>query len=100
MQAYEAKDLARIEKQFADGIRLADWNLAVQGKAAALEETRKNFESAASLTIEVLAVYEGERRAAAELAITVNGEIRLRVVDALGFDEAGHIVSITAYKGL
>lgn len=100
LQAYEAKDLARIERQFADDIRLADWNLAVHGKAAALAETRKNFESVQSLSIELLAVYEGEHRAAAELEIVVDGSIRLHVVDALRFDAAGRISEIRAYKGL
>lgn len=106
LQAYEAKDLARIERQFADDIRLADWNLAVHGKAAALAETRKNFESAQTLSIELLAVYEGEgegdseRRAAAELEIVIDGSARLHVVDALHFDAAGRITEIRAYKGL
>lgn len=100
LQAYEAKDLARISRQFADEIRLADWNLAVQGKAAALAETRKNFESAQSLTIRILAVYEAEQRAAAELEILVDGTLELHVVDTLRFDAAGRISEIRAYKGL
>lgn len=100
LQAYEAKDLARIARQFAEEIRLADWNLAVQGKAAALAETRKNFESAQSLRIEILAIYEAEQRAAAELEIVVDGTARLHVVDALRFDETGRITEIRAYKGL
>lgn len=100
LQAYEAKDLARIERQFADDIHLADWNLAVSGKAAALTETQRNFESARSLTMAIQTVYEGEDRAAAELEIVVDGTVRLHVVDALSFDAAGRITAIRAYKGL
>ncbi|WP_349239480.1 GNAT family N-acetyltransferase [Pelomonas sp. V22] len=104
LQAYEARDLARVGRQFADDIRLVDWNLAVQGKAAALDETRKNFESVRSLSIELLAIYEGEgdgeHRAAAELEIVIDGSLHLHVIDALRFDAAGRITEIRAYKGL
>ncbi|MBB5205109.1 ketosteroid isomerase-like protein [Inhella inkyongensis] len=100
LKAYAAKNLGAIEMMFAEDISLCDWNLAVQGKAAALAETQKNFDAVRELQIEVLAVHESAEAVAAELLIRVDRQHELRVVDVLGFDDQGLIRSIRAYKGL
>jgi hypothetical protein len=104
LRAYAAKDLAAIEPMVAEGARLQDWNLAVEGKARVLEETQRNFDAAQTIDIDVLRVHEsdapdGGTCAAAELRIVVDGTIELFVVDAVAFDRSGLVTSIRAYKG-
>lgn len=99
LAAYAARDLTAVEALFADAIMLRDWKIRVVGKAAALAETRKNFESVQSLSIDVLAAYEREGGAAAELRIGINGRDTLHVVDVFDFDAEGRIAAIRAYLG-
>jgi hypothetical protein len=99
LNAYEAKDLDAIALLMTDEVRLQDWNLEARGKAAVLLETKKNFDQAEHLQIEVLDFYEGVGCAAARLRITVNRTIELEVVDTIVVDADGKISSIRAYKG-
>jgi ketosteroid isomerase-like protein len=99
LAAYAARDLAGIEPLLAEGVTLRDWNLRVAGKAAALAETRKNFDATRSLAIEVLAVYARPDGVAAELRITVDEATVIHVVDAFDFDADGRIAAIRAYLG-
>ena len=52
-RAYTDKDLSSIETMFSDDIVLRDWKIRVEGKENALKETRKNFENADTIEIEV-----------------------------------------------
>jgi hypothetical protein len=99
LAAYAARDLAAIEPMFADAITLRDWKIRVVGKAAALAETRKNFEAVQSLAIDVLATCEREGGVAAELKIVVNGSDTIHVVDVFDIDAGGRITAIRAYLG-
>jgi len=99
LHRYEAKDLDGIAAMLAQDVTLRDWNLSVKGRQAAVDETRKNFESARSIRIEVLRLLEGERSVAGELRIVVDGNIELFVVDVLDFDVEGRITAIRAYLG-
>jgi ketosteroid isomerase-like protein len=99
LNAYEAKDLDAIALLMTDEVCLQDWNLEARGKAAVLLETKKNFDQAERLQIEVLDFYEGVGCAAARLRITVNRTIELEVVDTIVVDADGKISSIRAYKG-
>ncbi|KPF67138.1 hypothetical protein IP84_13310 [beta proteobacterium AAP99] len=103
LAAYAAKDLDAIAGMLADDVVLQDWNLRVQGRAAVLAETQKNFDAARSLSIELLYVFVAAdahpSRAAAQLRIVVDERIELAVVDALHFDAQGLICAIRAYKG-
>lgn len=99
LAAYAARDLAAVAPLFADTITLRDWKIRVVGKAAALAETRKNFESVESLGIDVLAAYEREGGAAAELKIVINGQDTIHVVDVFDFDAEGRIAAIRAFIG-
>ena len=84
---------------FADDIILRDWKIAVHGKAAATDETAKNFASADTIEIEPISVCENNDTVAAELRIVVDGAIELHVVDVLTFSQTGKIQSIRAYLG-
>lgn len=97
--AYAARNLAAIEVMLADGVNLSDWDVFVRGKAAVLEETRKNFAAVRSLQIVPMALYDAGSAVAAELQILVDGKIKLRVVDIIEFEVGGRIVAIRAYKG-
>jgi len=99
LKSYEEKDLSQIGKIFSEDIVLRDWKIRVTGKYSALEETRKNFESVNSITIEVLSTYENKETVAAELKITIDNAEELYVVDVITFDSEYKIVSIRAYLG-
>lgn len=99
LAAYAARDLAAIAPLLADDVTLRDWKIRVVGKAAALEETRKNFAAAQQIGIDVLAAYERPGGAAAELKIVVNGRDTLFVVDVFDLDSDGRIAAIRAYLG-
>uniref|UniRef100_UPI00404766AA nuclear transport factor 2 family protein n=2 Tax=Roseivirga sp. TaxID=1964215 RepID=UPI00404766AA len=99
LKKYAEKDLNSIEKMFSEDIVLRDWKIRVEGKENAIIETRKNFESADSIEIEVLATYGNENTVAAELKITVNSTEELYVVDVITINSDGKIQSIRAYLG-
>lgn len=99
LDAYARKDLDGVAALLADGVVLRDWTLRVVGKAAALAETRKNFESVRSLQIEVLHLHQSEAAVAAELRILIDGAQELLVTDVIAFDSAGRIAAIRAYVG-
>ncbi|MBN8707502.1 MAG: nuclear transport factor 2 family protein [Bacteroidetes bacterium] len=99
LRKYAEKDLKSIENLFSEDIVLRDWKIRVVGKKNALDETRKNFESANSIEIEVLYIYENAETVAAELKITVDGSEELFVVDVITINAEGKINSIRAYLG-
>nr|WP_295081335.1 nuclear transport factor 2 family protein [uncultured Roseateles sp.] len=104
LQHYARKDIAAIEAMLAEDVSLRDWQIAVQGKAAALAETRKNFANAAGLAIEVLNLMADTTSVAAELKIRVEpfdaaDPVELFVVDVISFNPQGQIQSIRAYLG-
>lgn len=99
LRHYAQKDLASVSAQFADDITLRDWKIMVRGKAAAVEETRKNFAAARSLDITPLMLYDNHDTVAVELRILVDGVDALHVVDVITFNPQGLIQSIRAYLG-
>lgn len=104
LQYYARKDIAAIEAMLAEDVRLRDWHLAVQGKAAVLAETRKNFANAAGIGIEVLNLIADAGIVAAELKIRVEpleaaDPVELFVIDVISFNSQGQIQSIRAYLG-
>lgn len=99
LNCYERRDLASLDRMFAEDILLRDWKICVRGKAAALAETQANIAAVQSLRIEVLRLYEGEAGVAGELRILVDGAQELFVLDQLSFDAEGRITAIRAYIG-
>ena len=67
LNKYAEKNLNSIEKMLSEDIVLRDWKIRVEGKEDALKETRKNFENADSIQIEVLSTYENKTTVAADL---------------------------------
>ncbi len=99
LRKYAEKDLNSIEEMFSENIVLRDWKIRVEGKENALKETRKNFENADSIEIEVLSTYENKDTVAAELKIIVDSTEQLYVVDVITINSEGKISSIRAYLG-
>ncbi|MFM1992343.1 MAG: hypothetical protein RL600_171 [Actinomycetota bacterium] len=97
--AYEAKDLAAIAKMISPDVWLQDWNISGQGDSFFLGETRKNFEAAQQIKIEILSMQESADLVSAQLQITVNGHELLEVVDVISFDSGNLIRGVRAYKG-
>lgn len=99
LQAYANKNLELIETMFSKDIVLRDWKIRVEGKAKAILKTKKNFDNANTIAIDVLSTYESENTVVAELKITVNSDEELYVVDILTFNSHKEIESIRAYLG-
>jgi len=99
LKKYAEKDLNSIEAMFSNDIVLRDWKIRVEGKEKALNETRKNFNNADTIAIEVLATYESKNTVAAELKITVDATEVLYVVDVITINAERKISSIRAYLG-
>lgn len=99
LKKYEEKDLHGIEEMFSEDIVLRDWKIRVEGKENAIRETKKNFENATSIEIEVLSTYENTNTVAAELKIIVDSTEELYVVDVITINSEGKIKSIRAYLG-
>lgn len=100
LAAYAAKDLDTIAGLVVDDVLLRDWNLEVRGRAAFLAETQRNFDNADTIAIDVLALHATDRSVAAEVLITVDDSVRLRVVDVLDLDGDGRVTAVRSYKGL
>lgn len=100
LAAYAAKDLATINGLISDDALLRDWNLERLGRDAFLTETQHNFAQAERIDIDVLELHATPRSVAAELLITVNGSLRLRVVDVFDFNPEGRVCAVRSYKGL
>ena len=99
LRAYESRDIDRVADLLADDVSLRDWKIAVQGKAAAVAETKANFEAAGSIEIQPLRLNAGEASVAGELRILVDDSIELFVVDVLEFNPQGKISAIRAFLG-
>lgn len=99
LKKYSEKDLESISAMFAEQISLRDWQVAVKGKENAIAETKKNFENAETIEIEVLSCLTDNNSVAGELKIIVDQKETLYVVDVLTFNEKGLISSIRAYVG-
>ena len=99
LKAYEAKDLAAVSAMFAEDIHLRDWKISVHGKDVAISETKKNFESAKTIKIDILKTYEASDSVAGELRIVVDETEVLYVVDVVTFNSEGLIQSIRAFIG-
>lgn len=99
LKKYAEKDLVAMNTMFADDIVLRDWKIRVEGKDKALSETKKNFQNAKSIVIDVLHTHVSGNTVAAELKIIVDHTEELFVVDIITFNKALEIQSIRAYLG-
>lgn len=99
LEAYAGKNLQKISEMFAADITLRDWKISVSGKDAAIAETDKNFRSAKTIEINILATHESDNAVAGELKIVVDNTEVLYIVDVVSFNMDGQINSIRAYLG-
>lgn len=99
LEAYSDKNLQKISDMFSTDIALRDWKISVFGKGAAIAETDKNFRSAKTIEISILATYESDNAVVGELKIVVDNTEILHVVDVVSFNADGKIDSIRAYLG-
>lgn len=99
LYAYSRKDILSVSEMFATDITLRDWKVSVSGRDPAIAETAKNFQSAKTIEINILATYESDCAVAGELKIVVDDAEVLHVVDVVSFNASGQISSIRAYLG-
>jgi hypothetical protein len=99
LNCYAKKDIHGISQMLAEDASLRDWNISVSGRPEVEAETRRNFQDAESIEIDVLHLYEGHDAIAGELKIVVNKTIELFVVDVIQFDSDSKVKAIRSYKG-
>lgn len=100
LTAYAAKDLDTIMSSITEDVLLRDWNLEVRGAQAFRAETQRNFDDARALEVDIVQLHATPSSVAAEVLITVDGSIRLRVVDVFDVDAQGRVTAVRSYKGL
>jgi predicted ester cyclase len=100
LKAYADKDLQTIRPMLSESVELEDWNLSTKGKENFLNETRKNFEAATDIKINIRSLFQNENQVAAQLQIELDqGSTVFDVVDIITFADSGQILSVRAYKG-
>ncbi len=99
LKKYEQKDLESFKQMFADNVVIRDWKIRVEGKANALSEFKKNFESVNTIKIDILAMYENNKTVAAELKITIDGNQIIYIIDVITLTQDQKIASIRSYIG-
>ena len=72
----------------------------MRGRDGFLAETQRNFDDADSIAIDILHLHATAHSVAAELLITVDVHVRLRVVDVFDIDSDGRVTAVRSYKGL
>lgn len=99
LRKYEEKDLASFDQMFADNVVIRDWKIRTEGKALALNEFKKNFESVNTIKIDILSMYENDNAVAAELKITLDEKQVIYIVDVITLTQDQKIASIRSYIG-
>lgn len=97
-QCFAEKDLASLEVLFADDVMITDWEGQALGKAAVLAFSKTLFTKLNSIEIDIKRIALGQECVIAEIAIIVNRESIVHVVDVIEFDLDDKIKSIRAYK--
>ena len=96
--AFENKNLDRLEIMFAENISLQDWEISAKGKKEVINANKKIFSFVESISISPIKIYQDERTVIAELKILLNSNESFSVMDVIDFDEKGKISAIKAYK--
>ncbi len=98
MAAFNAKDVEALGALLASDARLIDWEVSASGRAEVVEATRR-IVTGGNLRIRVDALIVDPPLVAADLTVTVNEELDLKVVDLFEFAPDGLIRSVRAFKG-
>eukprot|EP00320_Phaeocystis_rex_P022065 CAMPEP_0119072020 /NCGR_PEP_ID=MMETSP1178-20130426/56650_1 /TAXON_ID=33656 /ORGANISM="unid sp, Strain CCMP2000" /LENGTH=135 /DNA_ID=CAMNT_0007054001 /DNA_START=29 /DNA_END=436 /DNA_ORIENTATION=+ len=102
-EVWNSHDVAGLRSLLAAEATLRDWEVEKKGGDEVAAANAKIFAAAPGIKIEVLMVHVAvaTRTAACEILVRLNNDKAdvLKVVDIIGFDEQGKIVSVRAYKG-
>ena len=100
--AWNAQDVNALRAVLADDCILRDWDVVAQGGDEVAAANGKIWAAVPKIAIDVLDVFcSGEMAATAEIIVKLNDEAgtELKVADIIGFNEAGKITFVRAYKG-
>jgi len=96
---FSNKDVNSLKSIFSDSIILKDWDLNISGKKNVLEANRKIFESVKTISATPLYFYSNSDYSyAVQIALSINKESELRIIDVINFDYNGKITEINAFK--
>ena len=96
--AFRDADLVSLKSFFAEEVRLQDWSKDAHGIESVIAEYSNIFEALQNIIIDILNLYEDNRTVVVELVISAKGELPIKVVDILTFNEDQKISFIRAYK--
>ena len=96
---FSCKDIQALDRMFAEGCCLRDWENQALGKADTLKVYEKIFASVDQISVTPGFLYEDGDTVIAELLISIDGKERILVTDILQFTDEGKIVGVRAYKG-
>ena len=100
--AWNAKDANVLRALLSDDCRLRDWDVSVEGGDKVVAANEKIWEAVPKIAIDILEIHcAGESSATAEIIVKLNDDAgaELKVADVIGFNEAGKITFVRAYKG-
>lgn len=97
LQCWANRDLASLEFLLAEDCMMADWSGSILGKDNILKNTKKIYDAAKFLSIDIKKIAIGQDCVMAELEIKVNKNL-MYVVNVLDYNDDGKIQRIRAYK--
>ena len=98
--AWNAQDVNALRAVLADDCKLRDWEVSATGGDEVAAANAKIWAAVPKIAIVVLDVFTSETTATAEIIVKLNDEAgtELQVADIIGFNEAGKITFVRAYK--
>ena len=98
--AFSNRDVARLSKMYHQDIHLVDWVVDVEGKEEVLNTNRDLFKL--DFQLELLEIEEVQNtdvlKTINRISIDIKGQLLLKVLDVITFDEDGLITKIYAMK--
>lgn len=98
-RAFAGKDINSLSGMLAPDVLLRDWDICAEGIEAVISANSKIFSAVETIVVNPVNIFSDGKVVIAELIITVDCGVPLRVVDILEFTDDGKICAIRAYKG-
>ncbi len=98
-RAFQNKDIKRVRSLLSPNISFRDWEFEAIGLENVILAYKNIFKTAITIQVEIINLNIQGLIVMAELKITINQLLILKVVDVLEYSSDAKIQSIRAYKG-
>ena len=98
-EIWNIQDVELLRKCFTEDVILRDWEILANGVDEVCQANQDIWDNTDSINIVLLNQVQENNQVVNEIAIEVNKEETLLVVDIIEFDDNGLIKKIEAYKG-